>query len=238
VSSSAAHQARTPKTQIVTFGHVTEKARGFLAAPRDPRQHRAIIVIHEWWGLSEWVKEQAEKFAANGYIALAVDLYEGKVAANPSEARKLKRGLRHERAMVDLGAAFDYLTSRPDVNPNRINCLGWSMGGGLALQFAIQESRLAASVVNYGPLPMGIADIQKIDVPVLGIFGSLDRGIRPDMVREFEARMKTSGKRVDIRIYDGAGHGFENPGNEANYRPAAAAHAWLHTLEFLRQSKS
>ncbi len=235
VSSSAAHQAGTPKTRMVTFGHATEKARGFLAAPRDPKRHRAIVVIHEWWGLSEWVKEQAKKFAANGYIALAVDLYEGKVAANRSEARKLKRGLRHERAMVDLKAAFDYLASRPDVNPKRISSLGWSMGGGLALQLAVQEPRLAACVVNYGPLPTGIADIRKIDVPVLGIFGSLDRGIHPDKVREFEARMKTSGKRVDIRIYDGAGHGFENPTNRTGYRPAAAVDAWLHTLEFLRR---
>jgi carboxymethylenebutenolidase len=237
VSCSATLRAETQKTRMVTFGHVIEKARGFLAAPRDPKHHRAIIVIHEWWGLSEWVKEQAEKFAANGYIALAVDLYEGKVAADPSEARKLKRGLRHQRAMVDLIAAFDYLASRPDVNPKRISSLGWSMGGGLALQLAIQEPRLAACVVNYGPLPTGIADIQKINVPVLGIFGSLDRGIRPDRVRRFETSMKTSGKRVVIRIYDGAGHGFENPTNEANYRPAAAADAWLHTLEFLRQSK-
>ena len=165
----------------------TEKVTGFLALPRDPRRHRAIIVIHEWWGLNEWVKEQAEKLAANGYVALAVDLYQGKVTADPSEARKLKRGLRQERAIGDLKAAFDYLAGRPDVDPKHIGSLGWSMGGGLAVQLAIHEPRLAACVVNYGPLPTNIADIQKINAPVLGIFGSLDRGIPPDKVRAFES---------------------------------------------------
>ena len=237
VSSSAARHAGRPKIRIVAFGHAKEKVAGFLALPRDPGRHRAIIVIHEWWGLNEWVKEQAEKLAANGYVALAVDLYDGKVAADPSEARKLKRGLRQDPVIGDLKAAFDYLAGRPDVDAEHIGSLWWSMGGGLAVQLAMHEPRLAACVVNYGPLPTDIADIQKIDVPVLGMFGALDHGIRPDKVRGFEASMKAAGKRVDIRIYDGAGHGFENPTNQTGYRPAAAADAWLHTLAFLRRSE-
>lgn len=233
--SSAALPPGRPEARIAAFVGATEKAPGFLTSPRDVRRHRAIIVIHEWWGLNEWVKEQAVKLAANGYIALAVDLYEGKVTTDPSIARKLKRRLRQEHALGELKAAFDYLASRPEVDPKHICSLDWSMGRGFAVQFAIHEPRLAACVVNYGPLPTDIADIQKIDVPVLGIFGSLDRGIRPDKVRGFEASMKAAGKRVDIRIYGGAGHGFENPTNQTGYRPAAAVDAWLHTLEFLRR---
>ena len=210
---------------MVTFASAIEKVTGFLALPRDTRRHRAIIVIHEWWGLSEWVKEQAEKLAANGYVTLAVDLYQGKVTADPSEARKLKRGLRQERAINDLKAAFDYLAGRLDVDPNHIGSLGWSMGGGLAVQLAIHEPRLAACVVNYGPLPTNTADIRKIDVPVLGIFGALDQGIPADRVRAFEECMKAAGKRVDIKIYGGAGHAFENPTNKRGYRPVAAAEA-------------
>ena len=222
---------------MVTFASAIEKVTGFLALPRDTRRHRAIIVIHEWWGLSEWVKEQAEKLAANGYVTLAVDLYQGKVTADPSEARKLKHGLRQERAIGDLKAAFDYLADRPDVDPKHIGSLGWSMGGGLAVQLAIHEPRLAACVVNYGPLPTNIEDIQKINVPVLGIFGSLDRGISPHKVRAFETCMNATGKRVDIEIYDGASHAFENPTNTRGYRPAAAVDAWFHTLEFFKQAK-
>lgn len=222
---------------MVAFGHTTEKVAGFLALPRDPRCHWAIIVIHEWWGLNEWVKEQTEKLAAYGYVALAVDLYEGKVAVDPSEARKLKRRLRQDRAISDLKAAFDYLAGRTDVDAKHIGSLGWSMGGGLAVQLAIHEPRLAACVVNYGPLPTNIAEIKNINAAVLGIFGALDRGIPPDKIRAFKERMKAAGKRVDIEIYDGAGHAFENPANKRGYRPAAAADAWFHTLEFFKQAK-
>ena len=221
---------------MVAFGHATEKVAGFLALPRDQRRHRAIIVIHEWWGLNEWVKEQAEKLAANGYVALAVDLYKGKVATDPSEARKLKRSLRQDRAIGDLKAAFDYLAGRTDVDAEQIGSLGWSMGGGLAIQLAIHEPHLAACVVNYGPLPTSTGDIQKINARVLGIFGSLDRGIPPGKVQAFERCMNSAGKRVDIEIYDGAGHAFENPSNQRGCRPKAAAVAWFEILKFFEQA--
>jgi carboxymethylenebutenolidase len=235
ISRSAS--AGRPKTRMVAFVGATEKAPGFLALPRDPGRRRAIIVIHEWWGLNEWVKEQAMKLAANGYVALAVDLYQGKVTADPSEARKLKRGLRQDRAIGDLKAAFDYLALRPDVDRKHIGSLGWSMGGGLAVQLAIYEPRLAACVVNYGPLPTNTRDIQKINSSVLGIFGSLDRGITPDQVRAFERRMNAARKRVDIEIYDDAGHAFESPTNKSGYRSEAAADAWSRTLEFFEQAR-
>jgi len=236
MSSFAARQWGRPKTRMVAFVAATERVVGFLALPRELGRHRAIIVIHEWWGLNEWVKEQAEKLAAKGYVALAVDLYQGKVTADPSEARKLKRGLRQERAIGDLKAALDYLAGRPDVDSKHISSLGWSMGGGLAIQLAIHEPRLSACVVNYGQLPTNTADIQKIDAPVLGIFGSLDRGIPPDKVRAFEGCMKAAGKRVDIKIYDGAGHAFENPTNKG-HRPEATSDAWSRTLEFFKQTR-
>jgi carboxymethylenebutenolidase len=92
-------------------------------------------------------------------------------------------------------------------------------------------------VVNYGVLPTNTADIQRIDAPVLGIFGALDRATPPHKVRAFEGCMKVAGKRVDIEIYDGAGHAFENSTNKKGYRPTAAADAWFHTLEFLKQAK-
>ena len=237
VSFSTALQPKMPKKRMVTFQRATETVTGFLASPRNPSRHRALIVIHEWWGLNKWVKERTANLAANGYVALAVDLYQGKVTADPSEARKLKRGLPKDRAMHDLKAAFDYLADRPDVDPKHIGSLGWSMGGGLAVQLAIHEPRLAACVVNYGPLPTNTADIQKINAPVLGIFGSLDRGIPSDKIRAFEERMKAAGKRVDIEIYDSAGHAFENAANKRGYQPAAAADAWFHTLEFFKRAK-
>ena len=219
----------------MAFAGASTKITGFLALPHDLGRHRAIIVIHEWWGLTKWVKEQAISLAENGFVSLAVDLYRGKVTTDPSEARKLKRGLRQDRAIDDLKVTFNYLAGRPDVDPQHIGSLGWSMGGGLAVQLAIHEPRLAACVVNYGPLPTDLEDIRKINASVLGIFGSLDRGISPSKVRAFETCMNANGKRVGVEIYKGAGHAFENPTNKSRYRPKAAADAWLHTLQFFKQ---
>ena len=223
--------------QLHRFQSGLEEVTGFLALTRDPTRQRAVIAIHEWWGLNEWVKEQATNLAANGYIVLAVDLYRGKVTANSSEARKLKRRLREDRAVRDLKAAFDYLAGRSDVDPTHISAIGWSMGGGLALQLAIHEPRLTACVVNYGSLPTKPVEIEKINAQVLGTFGSLDRGIPPDKVRAFEKSMKAFKKHADIKIYDGAGHAFENPANKSGYRPEATADAWLRTLRFFDQAK-
>jgi carboxymethylenebutenolidase len=226
-----------PKSRMVTLLRGTEKVTGLLVSPRGPVRHRAIIAIHEWWGLNRWVKDQATNLAANGYVVLAVDLYRGRVTTNPSEARRLKRDLAEDRAIRGMKAAFDFLAARVDVDPKHIGSLGWSMGGGLALQLAIHEPRLAACVVNYGSLPTKSVDIQKINAQVLGIFGSLDRSITPDKVRAFEKHMNALKKSVVIRLYDNAGHAFENPANKKGFRPEATADAWLRTVSFFNQAK-
>jgi len=221
---------------MVTFVCDTGIVSGFLALPRDPSRHRAIIVIHEWWGLTPWVKSQASNLAKNGYVVLALDLYHGEVTPISSQARKLKRNLSLDQAIGEMKAAFDYLVRRANVDPKRIGALGWSMGGSLALQLAMHEPRLAACVVNYGALPTKLADIEKISASTLGIFGSLDRGIPPKKVRAFEKRMNAVKKLVEIKIYDNAGHGFENPSNILKFRPKTATDAWLRTLRFLNRS--
>lgn len=213
--------ARPGKTETVSYKSGDEAVTGYLALPDSAGLHPAIVVIHEWWGLNDWVKEQAQKFAQQGYVALAVDLYRGKVADNPGEAHELMRGMPQDRAVRDLVAAFDYLASRPDVNKAKIGSVGWCMGGGLSLQLAIHEPRLAACVVNYGAMPTDAADIQKIQAPVLGNFGAEDRGISPDAVHAFEKAMKAAGKTIDAKIYDGAGHAFKNPNNKQGYRQDA-----------------
>ncbi len=223
--------------EMVIVESGTDEVTGFLALPRVPGRHRAVIAIHEWWGLTGWVKEQATNLATNGYVVLAVDLYRGEVASTRSKARILKRGLPLDRAIGDMKAAFDYLAARPDVDSKHIGSIGWSMGGALALQLAIHEPRLAACVVNYGALPKGRADIQKINAPVLGHYGALDRGIPPDKVRAFEKVMNLFKKPVDIKIYDGASHAFENPDNKTGYRQSATADAWYRTLKFYAQAK-
>ena len=224
-SVPGASEAQSSKGQTVSYASGSESVSGYLALPAAGGKHPAIIVIHEWWGLNDWVKQQADKFAGQGYVALAVDLYRGQAATTPDEAHILMRGLPDDRGMRDLEAAFAYLSTRPEVDAGRIGSIGWCMGGGWSIKLAEEQPKLAAFVVNYGPLPTDNATIAKIKAPMLGNFGADDKGIPPAAVQEFEAAMKKDGNRVDIKIYEGAGHAFQNPANKQGYRPEATADA-------------
>jgi len=224
------------KTETAAYQSGDETVQGFLALPDSAGRHPALVVIQEWWGLNDWIKEQAQRFADQGYVALAVDLYRGKVASDPNMAHELMRGMPQDRALRDLKAAFDYLASRPDVNKDKIGSVGWCMGGGLSLQLAVHEPKLAACVVNYGAIPTDPSDIQKIRAPVLGNFGAEDHGIPRDAVHAFEKAMKAAGKTIDVKIYDGAGHAFENPNNKSGYRQDAAKDAWARMVGFFSKT--
>ena len=217
--------ADTPKTETVSYKSGNETISGYLALPEGGGKHPAIIVIHEWWGLNDWVKQQAQKYGGQGYVALAVDLYRGKTGATPDEAHILMRGLPDDRGLRDLEAAFAYLASRPDVNAKKIGSIGWCMGGGWSIKLAEDQPKLAAFVVNYGSLPTDPAIIGKIQAPMLGNFGAEDKGIPPESVKAFESAMKSAGKNANIKIYEGAGHAFQNPNNKDGYRPGATADA-------------
>jgi carboxymethylenebutenolidase len=229
------HGAGGTRTETVSYKSGDETVSAYLALPDGAGKHPAIIVIHEWWGLNDWVKEQAQKYAAQGYVALAVDLYRGKVATNPDEAHVLMRGLPDDRGMRDLEAAFTYLSSRPDVNAGKIGSIGWCMGGSWSLKLAVDQPKLAACVVNYGWLPSEPALVAKIKAPVQGNFGADDQGIPPKDVKAFEATMKADGKFTDIKIYDGAGHAFQNPNNKDGYRPEATADASQRISAFFQK---
>ena len=228
-------RAADPKTEMVKFPSGKDTIEGFLAVPEQPGRYPGVIVIHEWWGLNDWVKEQTQKIAEQGYVVLAVDLYRGKTATDPNEAHELMRGLPQDRAVRDMQAAFDYLSARKDVN-GRIGSVGWCMGGGYSLQLAIHQPRLLACVVNYGALPTDPNDIQQIGAPVLGNFGGQDHGITPADVKAFQKSLTALGRYVDIKIYDDAGHAFENPNNQTGYKPADAADAWARTIAFLKKA--
>jgi carboxymethylenebutenolidase len=217
----------------VSYNSGDETVRGMLYTPPGKGPLPAIIVIHEYWGLNQWVKEQASKLSDQGYVALAVDLYRGKVADNPELAHELMRGVPEDRAKRDLHAAFEFLQTQANVKKDRIGSIGWCMGGGYSLDVALQEPRLAADVIHYGHLATEPEALNKINAAILGIFGGKDQGIPPESVKKFEATLKQLGKRVEIKIYPDAGHGFENPNNKAGYRPDDAADAWQRTIIFL-----
>jgi carboxymethylenebutenolidase len=195
-----------------------------------------MVVIHEWWGLNDWVKGQADALAQQGYVSLAVNLYRGKVATEPMEAHELSRALPEDRAQRDLKAGFEYLRRLPQTRGKRLGVIGWCMGGGWSLTLAVNEPRLAACVIYYGRLLTEEAALRRITCPVLGVFGDNDRGIPVELVRAFESAMKRLGKRVEVHIFSGAGHAFANPNNRQGYNQQAAEKAWQITLRFLRQT--
>jgi len=220
----------------VSYKSGDESVQGVLYTPAGKGPFPGVVVIHEWWGLNDWVKEQASKLADQGYVALAIDLYRGKVATTPDEAHEIMRGVPEDRAKRDLHAAVEFLKSQPNVKKDRIASIGWCMGGGYSLDVALQEPTLRAAVINYGHLAADASSLKQIHASILGIFGGKDRGIPVDDVKKFEQALKQQGNRVEIRIYPDAGHAFENPNNKDGYRPEDAADAWQRTVTFLAET--
>ncbi|HUJ29759.1 MAG TPA: dienelactone hydrolase family protein [Candidatus Acidoferrum sp.] len=236
-AAQTARAQEAPKTETVQFpGSNKTTVNGFVASPAKPGRYPSIIVIHDWWGLNDFVKQQTEKLAGEGFVALAVDLYGGKVTSDPAEAHEWSRSLNTDQAVLNLMESIVYLSSRNDVERGRVGVLGWSMGGWYALQLAIRVPRLGACVVNYGVLPTDPNDMQNIGAPVLGNFGADDHGVTPADVQAFQKAMQTLDRQVDVKIYDGAGHSFEDPDNKTAYRPEAAEDAWKRTIAFLNKS--
>ena len=231
-ASSLASFAVAADSKTVSYKSGDETVQGVLYTPSGNGPFPAIIVIHEWWGLNDWVKEQASKLSDQGYVTLAIDLYRGKVAKTPDEAHEIMRGVPEDRAKRDLHAAFEFLVSQPNVKKDRIGAIGWCMGGGYWLDVALQEPTLAADVVNYGHLATDPQALKKINAPILGLFGAQDRGIPPADVRKFGEALDQMGKKIEIKIYDDAGHAFENPNNKDGYREADTADAWHRTVDF------
>ncbi len=217
----------------VSYKSGDETVQAILYTPEGKGPFPGIVVIHEWWGLNDWVKDQATKLADQGYAALAIDLYRGKVATTPDMAHEIMRGVPEDRAARDLHAAFVFLKSQHNIKPDRIGSIGWCMGGGYSLDMALTEPALAATVINYGSLATDPTALKKINAPIFGLFGAQDHGITPDDVRKFETSLKQMGKKIDVTIYPDAGHAFENPSNKTGYRAADTADAWKRTTDFL-----
>jgi carboxymethylenebutenolidase len=209
---------------------------GYLALPKGAGTHAGVVVIHEWWGLNDWVKQQADSLAAHGYVALAPDLYHGKVASDDATAHQLMSGLIEEDAMATLHVAADFLRSRQDVRANALGVIGWCMGGRYAIRLAAADPGIRACVMYYGAPIIDPAAIRGLQAAVLGNFGAEDQGPSPEQVKAFEAALHEAGKKVDFKIYPGAGHAFANVNNPwGGYRPAAAKDAWARTTAFLER---
>jgi carboxymethylenebutenolidase len=231
-----AMSAVAAESHDVSYRSGDETVHAILYRPSGEGPFPALVVIHEWWGLNDWVKQQADHYADLGYVTLAIDLYRGQVATTPDQAHEIMRGVPEDRAQRDLLAATAYLRSQDFVNGKRIGVIGWCMGGGYALDLAIADPKLKVAVINYGHLAADDATLKKIHASVLGIFGGQDRGIPPADVKKFDKQMKALNKKVDVHIFPDAGHAFENPNNTQGYRKDDAEQAEKITEEFLAKN--
>lgn len=190
----------------------------------------AVVVIHEWWGLNDHIRYWADRLAADGYAALAVDLYGGKVATEPDQAMSMMKAVEDAKARAVLTAAHRFLAEDPRVKASKRGVIGWCFGGGWSLQQALMQPDLDAAVVYYGHLETDPAILAKLGAPVLGVFGDQDRGIPPEAVAKFAAAMKKAGQSLELHHYD-APHAFANP-SSAHYDAKAAEDAWAHVRVF------
>lgn len=216
--------------QTVTINTPTGRSvSGALAMP-DVKPAGAVMMVHEWWGLNDQIKSVASEVAKQGYLALAIDLYNGQVASKPEDAEKYMKGVVPAEARDTMGAWTDWLKKHPDGN-GKVASLGWCFGGGMALQAALDRP-LDGAIVYYGNVARTADELKALRGPVLGQFANQDQWINPAMVDGFEAAMKQAGKVLEVHRYD-ANHAFANPTGQ-NYDAEDARKAWDQTVTFLK----
>jgi carboxymethylenebutenolidase len=217
---------------MVQFPSNGATTSGYLATP-PAGAGPGVLVLQEWWGLVPHIKAVGDRFAAEGFTALAPDLYHGQTATEPDSAGKLFMALNIGQAEKDLRGAATYLAGRSSTK--KIGVVGFCMGGQLALFAATLNPAVGACVNFYGVHPNVKPDYGKLAGPVLGLFAEKDAFVTPQVAREVHAAILKAGKESEIHIYPGADHAFFNDERPDVHHPAAATDAWRRTLAFLRQ---
>jgi carboxymethylenebutenolidase len=231
-----AFMTKINNTESLTTTTTSSSSSSSLAGNKLP----AVVMIHENRGLNEHIKMMADTLAKEGYVVLAVDLFNGRVASNQEDAGQLSGAVRENptEAIANLRAAVRYLASLDNVDASQISSLGWCFGGQQSLQLALNtepEYPLSSTIIYYGRLVSDTDELSKIKWPVLGIFGDQDDSIPVENVTNFKAALDSIGIPNEIHVYEGVGHAFANPSRDS-YAPEQTADAWNKTLAFLKNS--
>lgn len=233
-------QAGDPLGEAVQYWGSDPSTVGYLAQPEGDGPFPAVILIHEWNGLVDRVRQVADEMAAQGYVALAADLYQGRTGANGDENRQLVRESQADpqRVIDNLNAAAAFLRARSDVT-GKLATMGWCFGGGVALSYAIGGEHHDGTAIFYGSLVTDPERLQAIDHPVYGTFAENDRGIPPEQVSEFAEALRSIGIENDIHVYDAVNHGFWlRVDGDPELRTGPATDAWHRLQAYLRQTLS
>jgi carboxymethylenebutenolidase len=219
--------------KMVQFPSNGGSTSGYLATPSSGKGP-GVLVIQEWWGLVDHIKRVCDRFAAEGFSALAPDMYHGKMASEPDDAGKLFMALNIAQAEKDLRGAAKFLAEHSSTP--KIGVVGFCMGGQLALFAATLNANVGACVNFYGVHPNVKPDYSKLSGPVLGLFAENDGFVTPQTARDLDGAIKKAGKQSEIHIYPGVDHAFFNDDNAGAYNKPAAEDAWKRTLGFFRSN--
>ena len=216
--------------QITTDTISYNNSTGFLARPSEVGKFPGVILIHEWWGLNDNIKDMARKLASHGYTVFAADLYSGQVATTPDGARQLVTTFDFEKGISNIRTVAELLKTKYDAE--RLATIGWCFGGAQSLNYALSGNELDATVIYYGQLVTDKERLSVINWPVLGIFGGQDQSITIETVNKFESVLNDLGIENEIHVYPDVGHAFANPSG-TNYSPKETKDAWNNTISFL-----
>lgn len=222
-------------TENVEFRTNGETAQGYLARPQGDGPFPGVIVVQEWWGLDDHIKDVARRFADEGFAAFAPDLYHGEHASEPDEAQKMMMQLDMNRAVKELVAAADHLSKQPYINGRGIGATGFCMGGGLALTLACESPHIKAAAPFYGANPSPVDRVAELKGPVRVSYAEHDDFAGPAVREELEAALKKHDKEYEIHVYPGTQHAFFNDARPA-YNKEAAQDAWQKMLELFREN--
>ena len=228
--------------KLVSYKVRNEAVQAYLVRPQKITRVPGVVVIHEWWGLNDQIKRVADRIAEEGFMAIAPDLYRGKLGTDAGLAHDLMRGLNENYAVDVISGAVAHLRGidareRRSATPSgarmAVGTLGFGMGGRISLATALAGADVQAAVMFYGSVETQKDAFKPLQVPLLGIFGNEDRGTPLDQIRAFEAALKESGKDATILVYPGVGHAFFNE-DRPSYDREIANDAWERTKAFFR----
>lgn len=220
--------------QNVTFASNGTQAHGYLRTP-DADSGPGLVVIQEWWGLDDHMADLVDRFAAEGFVTLAPDLYGGRVAHDADTAGQMLQELPVDRAVRDLSGAVDYLLGLPEVTSSKVGAVGYCMGGGFVLKLAAQAGdRIGAAVPFYGVGPAVPDEFRTVTAPIQGHYGEQDQMYPVDQARELEQQIRAESQGTVEFFYYPAGHAFHNDRDKmGTYDEQSATTAWNRTIEFL-----
>jgi carboxymethylenebutenolidase len=218
----------------IEFKTKSAQCAGEHAEPSGSGKVGAVVVVQEWHGINDEMRTKVDRFAAEGFLALAPDLYHGKVATNDADAGKLMAALDFGRAVGEIGGAVQWLKQQPRSN-GKVAVLGFCVGGALTFAAAANLADIACAVPFYGVPDLSKLDLGKINAPILAHFAAGDDWASPDKARQIQKGLEARGKSMELHVYDGPGHAFMRETDPAKYNEASAKKAWARTIAFLRE---